>query len=228
MSRKTKASKPPASTRKGGLRVGLYVRVSTGEQTTAAQKMVLEETGARAGWNIVETFEDAGISGTNGRDKRPALDALLTAAARHEIDLIACFAMDRLARSTRHLLNISAELDAQGVDLYFHKQAIDTTTPAGKMFFTVLAAVGEFERDMTVERIKAGLARVKKYGTKSGNPIGRPPGIGKTAKMRRRVLRMREKGLTIRPIAEKVGLSTGAVHAILAEVQAEGGGEVRS
>ncbi|MEK9284729.1 MULTISPECIES: recombinase family protein [unclassified Bradyrhizobium] len=114
-------------------RVGIYLRVSTKNgQNTESQRRELEAVAARSGWQVVDIYEDAGISGAKGRDKRPAFDRLLKAATRREIDMIAAWSVDRLGRSVQHLVGFLNELQALGCDLYLHQQAIDTTTPSGR------------------------------------------------------------------------------------------------
>src|SRR5687767_7018108 len=112
-------------------RVGIYLRVSTKDQTTENQLLELRQVADRAGWGVVKLFEDAGISGAKGRDKRPAYDALLKAVARREVDLVAAWSVDRLGRSMQDLVAFLGDLRAHGADLYLHQQALDTTTPSG-------------------------------------------------------------------------------------------------
>src|SRR5690242_7007395 len=98
-------------------RVALYLRVSTDGQTVENQRRELEAVAERHGWQIVKTFADEGISGAKGRDKRPALDAMLKGVARREFDLVAAWSVDRLGRSLRHLVELLEELKAKGIDL---------------------------------------------------------------------------------------------------------------
>jgi len=113
-------------------RVGIYIRVSTDGQTTANQRRELEAVATRSGWEVVGIYEDAGISGTKGRDKRPGFDRLLRDATARKIDMVAAWSVDRLGRSLQHLVGLLNELQALGCDLYLHQQAIDTTTPLGR------------------------------------------------------------------------------------------------
>jgi DNA invertase Pin-like site-specific DNA recombinase len=156
-------------------RVGLYLRVSTGEQTVENQRIVLRQVAEARGWVVAEEFADEGVSGAKGRDQRPGFDRLLRAATRREIDVVAAWSVDRLGRSLQDLVSFLAELKGAGVDLYLHAQALDTTTPAGRALFQMLGVFSEFERAIIVERVNAGIARAKVCGTKSGRPIGRPP-----------------------------------------------------
>jgi DNA invertase Pin-like site-specific DNA recombinase len=151
-------------------RAALYVRVSTGEQSTEMQRTELATVAARAGWTITEIYEDAGFSGKNGRDKRPAFDRMLKDAARRRFDILAVWATDRLGRSLKDLVNTLHELQATGVDLYLNKQALDTSTPSGKALFGMLGVFAEFERDLIVERVKSGVARAKANGKRLGRP----------------------------------------------------------
>src|SRR4029077_9997850 len=145
-------------------RVALYLRVSTGEQTTRNQRRELRAVAERHGWNLVATYEDAGVSGVKGRDDRPGYDELMKAVARREIDLVAAWSVDRLGRSLTHLLTFLTELHAKGVDLFLHQQGLDTTTPSGRAMFQMLGVFAEFERAIIRERVIAGLARANGGG----------------------------------------------------------------
>ncbi len=191
-------------------RVALYVRVSTDEQTTDNQRRELEGVAKRSGWKIVDIYEDNGISGANGREKRPALDKLLKDAARREFDMIAAWSVDRLGRSLQHLVGLLEELQALGVDLYLHQQALDTSTPSGRAMFQMCGVFAEFERAMLVERTKAGLARARARGMR----IGRPPVPPVT---KRRIAKLRQQGKSVRAIAKVTGVSIGAVHKAISE-----------
>lgn len=156
------------------LRVALYLRVSTGEQTIENQRRELSAWAKRAGHEIVEIFEDAGISGSKGRDKRPGFDKLLKAATRREFDMLAVWSSDRLGRSMPDLIEVLQTLRGTGTALYIHTQALDTSTPAGRALFQMLGVFAELERELIVARVNAGMARAKENGTKSGKAIGRP------------------------------------------------------
>jgi DNA invertase Pin-like site-specific DNA recombinase len=156
-------------------RAAIYLRVSTDGQTTDTQRRELEAAAEHRGWNVVAGFEDAGISGAKGRDKRPSLDAMLKDATRRKFDVVMAWSVDRLGRSLADLVNGLQELNGAGVDLYLHQQAVDTTTAAGRAMFQMCGVFAEFEREMIKARVKAGMDRVKTTGkTKTGNPIGRP------------------------------------------------------
>jgi len=157
-----------------GKRVGVYLRVSTGEQTVDNQREALTAVCQARGWRIVEEFVDNGVSGAKGRDKRPGFDRLLKAATRRKIDVVAAWSVDRLGRSLQDLVGFLSELNTVGCDLYLERQAVDTTTPAGRALFQMLGVFAEFERSIIQERINAGIARARAKGTKSGKPIGRP------------------------------------------------------
>jgi len=155
-------------------RVAIYLRVSTTQQTTANQERELREIAERAGWQIVKVYKDHGISGSKGRDGRPAFDALCQAVTRRECDMIMAWSVDRLGRSLKDLVAFLGELRATGVDLFLKQQGIDTSTPAGKALFQMMGVFAEFEREMIAERVRAGIARAKEKGTESGKAIGRP------------------------------------------------------
>jgi DNA invertase Pin-like site-specific DNA recombinase len=148
-------------------RIAIYARVSTDSQTVANQLQELQAVAERQGWIIVQTFVDEGISGAKGRDKRPGYDALLKAVARREIDLVASWSVDRLGRSLPDLVAFLSDIQAKDVDLYLHRQGLDTSTPSGRAMFGMLGVFAEFERAMIRERIMSGLRRTsKKSGRK--------------------------------------------------------------
>ena len=146
------------------MKTALYLRVSTAHQTADNQLHELERVAALRGWNIVATYRDDGISGAKGRDGRPALDQMLKAATRREFDLIAVWSIDRLGRSLQHLVTTVNDLHASGVQLYFHQQALDTSSPSGKLMFGVFASFAEFEKSLISERIRLGIERARKEG----------------------------------------------------------------
>ena len=151
-------------------RVAIYLRVSTTDQTTENQRRELQRVAKRHGWSVVKVFEDAGISGAKGRRERPALDELLKAVARREVDMVAAWSVDRLGRSLIDLLDFLRELHAKGVDLFLHQQGVDTSTPSGRAMFQMMGVFAEFERAMIRERVLAGLARAKEQGITLGRP----------------------------------------------------------
>jgi DNA invertase Pin-like site-specific DNA recombinase len=193
---------------KGRVRVGLYVRVSTDGQTTANQRRELEEACAYREWEIVEVYEDAGISGAKGRDSRPAFDRLCKDATRRRFDVIAAWSVDRLGRSLQDLVAFLGDAHGAGVHLYLHKQAVDTTTPAGRALFQMMGVFSEFERAMIRERVLAGLATARAKGVKLGAPT-----VG--ADVLARISQGKKEGLSIRAIARHAGVGVGTVHRVL-------------
>jgi DNA invertase Pin-like site-specific DNA recombinase len=188
-------------------RAAIYLRVSTGEQTTANQRRELEAVGRRNDWQIVARFEDKGVSGAKGRDKRPGLDALLKGVTRREFDLVAAWSVDRLGRSLQHLIETLGDLRATGTDLYLHQQALDTSTPSGRALFQMCGVFAEFERAMIRERVTAGLARARADGVRLGRPRLEDRDVKKAAKVRA----MRANGVGIRRIASELSVGVGTV-----------------
>ena len=188
-------------------RAALYLRVSTDQQTTDNQLRILQEVAERSGWTIVEVFEDAGISGAKGRDKRPGYDALMKAVHRREIDMVAAFAVDRLGRSLPDLVSFLSDLQARGCDLYLHQQAVDTSTPSGRMLFQMLAVFAEFERSIITSRINAGLARARAQGKHFGRP-------NLSLERRTKVQKALAQGLSVRAAAKATGVSSASVQRI--------------
>lgn len=188
-------------------RVALYLRVSTDEQTTANQRRELKDVAKRAGWIIVDTYEDAGISGAKGRNGRPAYDKMFKDATARKFDMIAAWAVDRLGRSLQDLVHFLDDLRSLGIDLYLHQQRLDTSTPSGRALFQMLGVFAEFERAMISERVKAGLARTNK---KLGRPSGKPH------KKTKEVIQLRRQGCSIRAIARTLSMGVNSVHKIIA------------
>jgi DNA invertase Pin-like site-specific DNA recombinase len=190
-------------------RIAIYARCSTEEQTTENQIRELRAVASRHGWDVVAVFDDNGISGGVPREDRPAMKALLRAVARREIDMVAAWAVDRLGRSLIDLLGLLGELHAKKIDLYLHQQGLDTSTPAGRAMFQMLGVFAEFERSMIRERVKAGMARARISGTKTGNAIGRPTVAGRTKDEARALLR---NGLSEREVSRLLGIGKGTIH----------------
>jgi len=130
---------------------------SNSTQTTANQERELREIADRMGCEIVKVYKDHGISGTKGRDKRPAFDMLCREAARREFDMVMAWSVDRLGRSLQDLVGFLSELHALKIDLFLRQQGLDTTTPAGKALFQMMGVFAEFERAMIAERVRAGV-----------------------------------------------------------------------
>jgi len=193
-------------------RAGIYARVSTDGQTTENQTAALKEVAVRRGWDLVEVYVDHGISGAKGREKRPAFDRMLKEANRRKFDLVMSWAIDRMGRSLRDLIDTIEHLEAIGVDLYLDQQHIDTTTPAGKLLFHISGAFAEFERNMIRQRINAGLARARAQGKK----IGRPKIDAKTEAAIRDALASRKQGML--KIAAAFGVGSGTVQRIKASM----------
>ena len=194
-------------------RAALYVRVSTDKQTVENQIAALSKVAEARGWQIVETFSDAGISGAKGRRDRPGLDALLAQAQRGRFDVVMAWAIDRLGRSLVDLLQTIEGLRARGVDLYVDQQSIDTTTPAGKLMLQMCGAFAEFERSMLQARIATGLRRAVANGAKLGRPLNDPSAIDRA----RAAL---AEGIRTNRVAKMFGLSNGTVQRVKATMAA--------
>src|SRR5712672_1998617 len=189
-------------------RVAIYLRVSKSKQDTENQLRELSAVADRSGWEIWKVYEDAGISGAKGRDKRPGLDAMLKAVNAKQFDLVATWSVDRLGRSLTDLLGILQELRDKGVDLFLHQQGLDTSTTAGKAMFQMLGVFAEFERGIIRERVNAGLARAREKGVTLGRPRV-------DASVEERILSLRKTGMGILKIGKEVGVGTSVVQRVL-------------
>jgi DNA invertase Pin-like site-specific DNA recombinase len=156
------------------MKAALYLRVSTLDQTTENQELELRAAAQRLGHEIVDVYADNGISGSKGRDRRPEFDRLCRDVVRRRFDIVMAWSIDRLGRSLQDLVAFLNEVQSARVELYLHKQGLDTSTPAGRAMFQMLGVFAEFERNVIRERVLAGMARAKVQGTKSGKAIGRP------------------------------------------------------
>jgi DNA invertase Pin-like site-specific DNA recombinase len=192
-------------------RAALYLRVSTDGQTIDNQRLALGAICEQRGWLIVQVYADNGVSGARGRSQRPGLDALLKDASRGRFNIVVAWALDRLGRSLLDLLDTLSELEAVGVALVLHQQAIDTTTPAGRMFFQVTGAFAEFERAMIRSRIRAGLERDKARGVRLGRPRTE-------AKVEAAIRVHLAAGEGIKKVAKVVGVGNGTVSRIKTEM----------
>jgi len=190
------------------MKVAIYARVSTSEQTTENQVKELREWADRAGHEIVTIYDDNGVSGAKGREYRKEFDKLLKGAVRREFDLVAAWSVDRLGRSLQDLIGFLQDLHGAGVDLYLHQQALDTTTPSGKAMFQMMGVFAEFERSMISERVKAGLARTKAKGTKLGRPKTSP-------KTEAKITKLHSKGMGMLKIGKELGVGTSVVQRVV-------------
>ena len=191
------------------IRVAIYARVSTGDQHVETQLHDLEKYVAlRNDWTLVENYIDEGISGT--RESRPELDRLMADARKRCLDLVLVWRFDRFARSTKHLIDALSEFQHLGIDFCSYSENVDTSSPAGKMLFTVIAAIAEFERAIIVERVRAGLRRARAEGKQLGR---RPLNVNEDE-----LIRLRRDGLSIRQIAAEMGISKTKVAVMLKQL----------
>ena len=154
------------------LRAAMYARVSTHDQEVENQLGELRRFVEVRGWSATE-YVDRGVSGA--KDRRPALDRVVADARRRRFDVLICWRLDRLGRNLRHLVTLLDDLQALGVAFVSLGEGIDCTTPAGRLQLHVLAALAEFERGRIQERVRAGLARARRQGTRLGRPVAAIP-----------------------------------------------------
>ena len=178
-------------------RVAIYARVSTKRhQDVDVQLIPLREYAKHRGWKIQAEYVDVGISGSKAN--RPELNRLMTAAKQRAFDVVLVFRFDRFARSSMHLATALGEFQALGIDFASHNEAIDTSTPMGKMVFSVLAAVAELELGIIRERVAAGVAKARRKHEHWGRP--------KAVFDRQEAVRLRKQGFSSRAIAARLGI----------------------
>jgi len=181
-------------------RVAIYARVSTNHrQDVTLQSRELKQFAEARGWTIVAEYRDKGICGA--KDSRPELNRLMIAARRRQFDVVLCWKLDRFGRSLRHLVNALAELEVVGVAFVSLTDNLDLSTPAGRLMFQVIAAMGEFERELTRERVRAGLRNARAKGKRLGRPKVDADG--------HLVVTLRNAGFSWRETCKRANLSKG-------------------
>jgi DNA invertase Pin-like site-specific DNA recombinase len=186
------------------IRVALYARVSTTNhgQDVTLQTRELKEFVERRVWHLAGEYVDLGISGS--KDRRPELDRLMADTRRREFEAVLVWKFDRFARSVSHLLRALETFQALDIDFVSLSEALDTSTPTGKMVFTVLGAVAELERSLIIERVKAGLRNARAKGKR----LGRPQVILDAY----RIVELRNSGLSWPQIAKQLSCGVGTVY----------------
>ena len=194
-------------------RAALYLRVSTDQQTVENQRIALQQVAERRGWQVVAEYADEGISGAKDRHGRPGLDKLLRDASKGRFDVLMVWSIDRLGRSAATVTAALDELRDVGATIYADKEGMDGTTAHGRAMLQMAAVFGELERAMIRERVNAGLDRARK----AGKALGRPKvGDDVEAAVRERLA----AGMGILKVAREVGVGTGTVQRIKAEMAA--------
>jgi DNA invertase Pin-like site-specific DNA recombinase len=191
------------------IRAALYARVSTANngQDPTMQTLELREYCERRGWQVVGEYVDIGISGVT--EKRPELDRLIADGHKRRFDAVVVWKFDRFARSVSHLLRALETFRSLGIEFVSFSEQMDTTTPTGKMVFTVLGAVAELERSLIVERVKAGLRNARAKGKR----LGRPRRLLDT----KAIAALRTQGFGWKRIAAEMGVGVGTLYRLAGE-----------
>ena len=181
-------------------RIAAYIRVSTDKQSTDSQLVAIKDAIQRSGDVLIQVYEDHAISGGKCRQDRPALDSMLKDAGAGKFDKVILWDITRLGRSLSDLIATLNELQKFSVDLQFLQNDLDTSTEAGRMLFSIFGAIGEFERSLTRERVKSGIANARAKGVRLGRPTNCNPQTKAT------VLELRSKGMSIRKICSLLSI----------------------
>ena len=187
------------------MRIGIYARVSTKDQSCELQVRDLRAYCAARGFNLVREYVDVGQSGA--KDSRPELNKLMDDARKRQFDAIVVWRFDRFARSTKHLLLALEEFRSLGIQFISYQENMDTSSPLGQALFTIVSAVAQLERDLIRERVTAGIRNARANGKKLGRP--------KSAVDREQILELKGQGHSLRQIAAKLGVGYGTVRARL-------------
>jgi DNA invertase Pin-like site-specific DNA recombinase len=190
-------------------RVALYARVSKEDQVLENQLRQLRDFARLKGWTDTVEYTDHGVSGA--KDRRPGLDAMMAEVRAGNIGVVVVWKFDRFGRSLRHLVVTLEELRTRNVGFVSSTEAVDTTTPAGELMFSLLAAMAQFERSMIRERTLAGLDRARSQGKR----LGHPPDPD-AEERDRQILALATGGFSQRAIAKQLGCSRATVQAALA------------
>ena len=191
------------------MRAAIYCRVSTLDQNPQSQLLDLQQLAAQRAFEVVKVYTDHGVSGT--RTRRPALDDMLADARRGRFEVLMIWSCDRIARSTRHLLEVLDELSRLQIQFVSFREALDTSGALGRAVTVIIGAIAELERSLIIERVRAGMRRAKL----EGRHIGRKPlDLDTTA-----IIGDRAKGLSLRQVAKSHQISTATVRRILSAHQ---------
>ena len=193
------------------MRVVIYARVSTKDQSCDLQLRDLRSYCTARGFSLLREYVDVGESGA--KDSRPQLNELMAAARKRQLDAVMVWRFDRFARSTKHLLLALEEFRSLGIMFISYQENIDTSSPLGQALFTIVSAVAQLERDLIRERVSAGIRNARA----SGKQLGRPRRVVNHDEVRR----LGTDGASIRQIAQKLGVGYGTVRLRLR--QPEGG-----
>lgn len=195
------------------MKIALYARVSTLDkgQDPTMQLRELREYCQRRGWTVTGEYVDVGVSGS--KDSRPELNRLMTDAHRRNFDAVLVWRFDRFARSVSLLLRALETFKSQGIEFISYSEQMDTSTPTGKMIFTVLGAVAELERSLIVERVKAGVRNARSKGKRLGRPT--------VSVDRARIAAMRSGGASWRNISAELGIKLGTLHRACSKIPVE-------
>jgi len=188
------------------MKIAIYTRVSTQDQSVEMQTSDLRRYCEQRGFEIHKEYSDKGISGT--KDRRPALDELMSDAKKKKFDAVLCWRFDRFARSTKHLITALEEFRHLGIEFISYQENIDTSSPLGRALFIIVGAIAELERNIILERVRAGLKRAKENGV----ILGRPKKLDLDAQ---ELQKMRDGGLSFRQIGKKVKACPATVYKTL-------------
>jgi DNA invertase Pin-like site-specific DNA recombinase len=189
------------------MKVALYTRVSTLDQSVEMQTSDLKRYCDQRGLEVYKGYCDQGVSGT--KDKRPALDELRADAKERKFDAVLVWRFDRFARSTKHLITALEEFRHLGIEFISYQENMDTSSPLGKAMFTIVSAIAELERNILLERVRAGLRRARENGAILGRPKKLNLNVEEIKKMRNK------ERLSFRQIGKKVGASPALIYKIL-------------
>lgn len=188
-------------------KAAIYARVSTADQHVESQIFDLQQMAEQKGLTVTKCYVDK-VSGTKAR--RPGLDALMADARQRKFSVVLVAAFDRLARSTKHFLLLTEELDSLGVELVSKREGLASRDAMGRLFMTIISAIAELERSLVVERVKSGMEMARRLG----KPIGR----ARLDVDRQQVVRDRRSGMSLTQVAKRHNISRASVCRLMKEL----------
>lgn len=188
-------------------KAAIYARVSTADQHVESQLYDLRQLAKQRGLEVVKEYADKGVSGLRAR--RPGLDALMSEARQRKFSVVLVSAFDRVARSTKHFLHVMDELDSLGIEFVSKREGVATGDPMGRLFMTIISAIAELERALTVDRVKSGMEMARRMGKQ----IGR----ARLDVNRQQVVLDRRSGMSLTLVARKHSISRASVCRMMKE-----------
>ena len=191
-------------------RVVIYARVSTNEQNCDRQVAELEQVVKNNNWELVDTYIDKGYSRTT--TTRPELDRMMKDSFVRKFEMVITLELSRLGSSLKHMIEIVDKFKEKKIQLFIVNQQIDTSTPTGYMFFSIMTSISNYERELISERVKSGLENARRKGITLGRKTNLTPEISD------KIIQLKSEGIGLKKIAKQYSISVRKIREVLSEV----------